>query len=156
MHLERLVKCNEKKVVLVIVEGPSDEEALGAILSRYFDENEVRVYVRRGDITTEKGNKCSNIIKKVNECVKQHMALYSLRRTDYKEIIQVADLDGAFVPDSAIVEDKDAYKPNVIKLSKIKNLEFYLHIGKTLFLDEIFFSSTNKTLIFTHKYAKNA
>ena len=54
-----------KKVVLIIVEGPSDEEALGAILSRYFDENEVRVYVRRGDITTEKGNKCSNIIKKV-------------------------------------------------------------------------------------------
>lgn len=100
-----------KKVVLVIVEGPSDEEALGAILSRYFDENEVRVYVRRGDITTEKGNKCSNIIKKVNECVKQHMALYSLRRTDYKEIIQVADMDGAFVPDSAIVEDEDAYKP---------------------------------------------
>lgn len=42
-----------KKVVLIIVEGPSDEEALGAILSRYFDENEVRVYVRRGDITTE-------------------------------------------------------------------------------------------------------
>lgn len=100
-----------KKVVLVIVEGPSDEEALGAILSRYFDENEVRVYVRRGDITTEKGNKCSNIIKKVNECVKQHMALYSLRKTDYKEIIQVADMDGAFVPDSAIVEDIDAYKP---------------------------------------------
>lgn len=51
-----------KKVVLVIVEGPSDEEALGAILSRYFDENEVRVYVCHGDITTEKGNKCSNII----------------------------------------------------------------------------------------------
>lgn len=110
-HLERLVKCNEKEVVLVIVEGPSDEEALGAILSRYFDENEVRVYVRRGDITTEKGNKCSNIISKVNECVKQHMALYSLRRTDYKEIIQVADMDGAFIPDDAIVEDKDAYKP---------------------------------------------
>ena len=100
-----------KKVVLIIVEGPSDEEALGAILSRYFDENEVRVYVCRGDITTEKGNKCSNIIKKVNECVKQHMALYSLRKSDYKEIIQVADMDGAFVPDSAIVEDKNAYKP---------------------------------------------
>lgn len=91
-----------KKVVLIIVEGPSDEETLGAIPSRYFDENEVRVYVRRGDITTEKGNKCSNIIKKVNECVKQHMALYSLRKSDYKEIIQVADMDGTFVPDSAI------------------------------------------------------
>lgn len=100
-----------KKVVLVIVEGPSDEEALGAVLSKYFDTNEVRLYVCRGDITTEKGNKCSNIISKVNECVKQHMALYSLRRTDYKEIIQVADMDGAFVPDSAIVEDENAYKP---------------------------------------------
>lgn len=30
---------------------------------------------------------------------------------DYKEIIQVSDMDGAFVPDSAIVEDKNAYKP---------------------------------------------
>ena len=39
------------------------------------------------------------------------MALCSLRRTDYKEIIQVADMDGAFVPDSAIVEDENAYRP---------------------------------------------
>lgn len=97
--------------MLVIVEGPSDEEALGAVLNNYFDKDRVYVHTHHGDITTEKGNKCSNIIFKVNECVKQHMALYSLRRTDYKEIIQVADMDGAFVPDSAIVEDKDAYKP---------------------------------------------
>lgn len=100
-----------KKVVLIIVEGPSDEEALGAILSRYFDENEVRVYVRRGDITTEKGNKCSNIISKVNECVKQCMRQYPFKRSDFKRIIHVVDMDGAFFTDNVIVEDKDAYKP---------------------------------------------
>ena len=60
-----------KKVVLVIVEGPSDEDALGAVLNNYFDKDRVYVHTHHGDITTEKGNKCSNIISKVNECVKQ-------------------------------------------------------------------------------------
>ena len=50
-----------KKVVLVIVEGPSDEEALGAVLNNYFDKDRVYVHTHHGDITTEKGNKCSNI-----------------------------------------------------------------------------------------------
>ncbi len=105
LHLERSENYNEKKDALVIVEGPSDEEALGPVLNNYFDKDRVYVHTHHGDITTEKGNKCSNIIFKVNECVKQHMALYSLRRTDYKEIIQVSDMDGAFIPDNAIVED---------------------------------------------------
>ena len=100
-----------KKVVLVIVEGPSDEEALGAVLNNYFDKDRVYVHTHHGDITTEKGNKCSNIISKVNECVKQCMRQYPFKRSDFKRIIHVVDVDGAFIPDNAIVEDKDAYKP---------------------------------------------
>lgn len=100
-----------KKVVLVIVEGPSDEEALGAVLNNYFDKDRVYVHTHHGDITTEKGNKCSNIISKVNECVKLCMRQYPFKRSDFKRIIHVVDMDGAFIPDNAIVEDKDAYKP---------------------------------------------
>lgn len=100
-----------KKVVLVIVEGPSDEEALGPVLNNYFDKDRVYVHTHHGDITTEKGNKCSNIISKVNECVKQCMRQYPFKRSDFKRIIHVVDMDGAFIPDNAIVEDKDAYKP---------------------------------------------
>ena len=100
-----------KKVVLVIVEGPSDEEALGAVLNNYFGKDRVYVHTHHGDITTEKGNKCSNIISKVNECVKQCMRQYPFKRSDFKRIIHVVDMDGAFITDNAIVEDKDAYKP---------------------------------------------
>lgn len=44
-----------KKVVFVIVEGPSDETALGATLSRLFNDRFVYLHVVRSDITTMKG-----------------------------------------------------------------------------------------------------
>jgi len=40
---------NEKKVVAFIVEGPSDEAALGSIMKEYFSGNEVQFVVVHGD-----------------------------------------------------------------------------------------------------------
>ena len=37
-----------KKIVFIIVEGPSDDEALGVIFSRAFDKNAVYVEVMHG------------------------------------------------------------------------------------------------------------
>ena len=42
-----------KKVIFVIVEGPSDETALGVLLSRHFDKDTVYTHVMHCDITTE-------------------------------------------------------------------------------------------------------
>ena len=44
---------NEKKVIAVIVEGPSDEAALGSILKEYFSSAEIQFVVVHGDITTK-------------------------------------------------------------------------------------------------------
>lgn len=51
--LERLVRCmnNMKKVILFIVEGTSDKEALDPILSELIDTSLVRFEVLRGDAT---------------------------------------------------------------------------------------------------------
>ena len=35
---------NEKKVIAVIVEGPSDEAALGSILKEYFSSAEIQLF----------------------------------------------------------------------------------------------------------------
>ena len=43
----------EKKVIAFIVEGPSDEAALGTIMKEFFSSNEVQFVVIHGDITTE-------------------------------------------------------------------------------------------------------
>ena len=41
------------KVVLIIVEGPTDETALEQFFSEKFDPNEVRIKVVHGDITAD-------------------------------------------------------------------------------------------------------
>lgn len=54
VHLERQVEryiMTEKKVVAFIMEGPSDEAALGSIMKEYFSSNEVQFVVLHGDIT---------------------------------------------------------------------------------------------------------
>lgn len=99
-----------KKVVLFIVEGPSDESALSAILSKVYDRNSIRVRVIHGDITTEKGVQPHNIIRKVNEHIKDDMKKYGLRKSNMQQVIHLMDTDGAYVPDDAVKEIKGAQK----------------------------------------------
>ena len=57
-HLKRLVAIVAKKrIVFVIVEGPSDETALGYILNKYYEGQNHKVYVNvvHGDITSQSG-----------------------------------------------------------------------------------------------------
>lgn len=44
---------SEKSVIAVIVEGPSDESAIGGILKEYFSSEETRFAVVHGDITSD-------------------------------------------------------------------------------------------------------
>ena len=44
-----------KKIVFVIVEGPSDDEALGVLFSKVYDKDSVYVHIMHGDITSQQG-----------------------------------------------------------------------------------------------------
>lgn len=101
----------KRKIIFVIVEGPSDDEALGLLLSRIYDKNSVYVHIMHGDITTEREVKSSNIVSKIGNCVKKYAAQNHYKQSDFQAIIHIVDMDGAFIPDSAIVEDADAVKP---------------------------------------------
>ena len=112
LHLGRLVTIMPaKRVVFVIVEGPTDEDALGVIFQRYFDKNTVRVKVIHGDITTERNVNPSNILNHITEVVQQSLKEYKLHKTDLLRVIHLADTDGAFIPDSSIFFDKQAINP---------------------------------------------
>ena len=107
-----------KKVVLFIVEGPTDQSALSAIMSKVFDQNEVYVYVVHGDVTTKKGATPQNIVRKVNAFIKDHMSIYRLRKTDMLQVVHIMDTDGAYAPDDVITEmtsvPKIIYNPGQI------------------------------------------
>ncbi len=97
-----------KKIVFIIVEGPSDETALGAILSNLFDSSSIYVHIMFGDITTEKltGNK--TIVSSIGDVVRSYAKSRHFKKSDFQEIIHIVDTDGAFIPNDSIIEDEHA------------------------------------------------
>ena len=65
-----------RKVVLVIVEGPSDQTALELSFSAFFDSNDVMIRVMHGDITTDVALNPSNIASSLGNLVKSWASKY--------------------------------------------------------------------------------
>lgn len=94
-----------KKVVLVIVEGPSDDTALGIILSQIYDKDSVHVHIMHGDITTRKGVHSGNVIAKIGNEVRLYAKSQHYSPKNFKKIIHIVDMDGAYIPDEKIISD---------------------------------------------------
>ena len=87
---------NEKKVVVVIVEGPSDENAIGGILKEYFSSEEVQFAVVHGDITSKDSTSVDNVVSKIYSLIEGIRIKYGYLWEDFMRIIHIADTDGAF------------------------------------------------------------
>lgn len=87
---------NEKKVVTVIVEGPSDENAIGGILKEFFSSEEVQFAVVHGDITSNYSITKENVVSKVGALIETIKSKYGYNWGDFVKIIHIADTDGAF------------------------------------------------------------
>ena len=104
---ERQVKrLAHKKIVFVIVEGPSDEEALGLFFNRIYDKNSVYIHIVHGDLTTKSGN----IKNRIADAVRAYASSTHLKKEHFQEVIHIIDMDGAYISDSALVEDFSASK----------------------------------------------
>ncbi len=64
----------EKKVIVFIIEGPSDEAALGTIMKEHFSSNEVRFVVVHGDITQNLEHVLYNELKDFSDEEKQQLS----------------------------------------------------------------------------------
>lgn len=95
---------SEKKVIVFIMEGPSDESALGSIVKEYFSGSEVQFVVIHGDITLKDYVSNENIIKKINEQIERVKSKYRYSQDDFMKIIQVADTDGVYIPKTDVKE----------------------------------------------------
>ena len=95
---------SEKKVVVFIVEGPSDEAALGTIMKEYFSSNEVQFVVVHGDITLKDYISSADILKKINEQIEGVKIRYRYNQDDFIKIIHIVDMDGVYISDTDIIE----------------------------------------------------
>ena len=106
----------EKRVVAVIVEGPSDESAIGSILKEFFSSEEVQFAVVRGDITSDRFTTSDNIVKRIEDLLEDIKTKYGYRWDDFIKVIHIVDTDGAFTKDcvmSADVERIQYYEDHI-------------------------------------------
>lgn len=99
---------SEKKVVAVIVEGPSDENALGGIMKEFFSSEEVQFAVVYGDITSDFHTSTDNVVSRINDLIDSVREKYGYRWDDFIHIIHIADMDGAFTKDCIVKAEVDA------------------------------------------------
>lgn len=107
-----------KKYVLFIVEGDNDKREVQAIIraatGQLFPEYYVdSYYTRRGDITSDRNTNERNIITKLNEIVIDWRnggarPFQKISPSDVERIVHIVDTDGAFIPESSIIQTDDA------------------------------------------------
>lgn len=112
MLSERPVKSvARKKIVFVIVEGPSDDNALGLMFTRYYKDKQVYVHILHRDITTERGMNKARILNAVADEVKAYAHNTHLKYSHFHEIIHIIDTDGAYIDNAHVIDDPTAEEP---------------------------------------------
>lgn len=135
--------------MLFVVEGPTEELALGLILTRLFSaQNEVRFEIMHGDITTQWGiggrgssdDAAFNVGERLRKSVIDYLGQASPRLSwrDLGAIIQITDTDSAFVPDEEVSCDEghrdDILDRNHMKQKSVRRLlgEVVIDVSKAL------------------------
>ncbi len=93
-----------KKIILFIVEGPSDKLSLSGILNRLTSDNNVKFYIVGGDVTTVKGVNAANALVQVHKKIKEFIAKEpGIKKSDIVKVVHLVDSDGAFIGDDSII-----------------------------------------------------
>lgn len=100
--------AKEKKVILFVVEGDTEETALAGAMESVFSNDRIFFDIVRGDLTTQRdGGK--NPRERVRDRVLAHIEKNNgYGWNDLERIVQICDTDGAFVPDSSVLTSDGA------------------------------------------------
>lgn len=94
------------RLVIFIVEGQSEENALYPVMKSFFSPDEVIFHIYHGDLTVK--NYQGTPVREIESIVRTIMKRYALRRSDIRCVIELTDTDGCFIPNSLIIQDDSA------------------------------------------------
>lgn len=97
------MKNKTKKVILFIVEGPTDADTLSPVLKKIFKPGDIHFHVVHGDITTVKKSSYDAVMKRLSSQITEEMKRYRFTKKDVVRIIHIVDTDGAFVSSENVV-----------------------------------------------------
>jgi len=97
--LEKLVCNMTKKVLLVIVEGHTEQIILEDFLDEHFANSTIRFDVQREDILTkwDAKKRIPNIKNSVSRVVHNYLEKYKFLAKDLSAVIHITDADGCFI-----------------------------------------------------------
>lgn len=96
-----------KKIILLLVEGPTDEEALALIYSRLIKTQDIEFDVLHTDITADEGMTVRYIEEKIQTELEKYLRKNPfIEKNDILKVIQIVDTDGAFVPASLVKQSE--------------------------------------------------
>lgn len=94
-------------MILFIVEGGTDKNSLGLILSKLINSAEIQFHIIGFDITSSRYTEPNTAKVKINEQLKIFFEQSKFRESDIIQIVHLTDTDGACIPDDNIFEDKN-------------------------------------------------
>lgn len=98
------------KIILFLVEGPTDGDTLALVYSKIVKEHDIKFAVLHTDITADE----EMTVKYIEDRIKRAIEVYLkknpfIKKSDILKVIQIIDTDGAFVP-STLVKQSDTGK----------------------------------------------
>lgn len=96
---------NQKKVVLVLVEGSCEEVLLYNRLRTLFQQHNIRFHIQHGDILYDLDRPEEHIKSVIGNAVNEFMIKSKFRPEDVFCVLHIIDMDGCFIPEDAIVID---------------------------------------------------
>lgn len=99
MHLEKQVCSMTKKILLIIVEGQTEQIVLEDYLDEYFANSMIRFDVQREDILTkwDANKRIPNIKNSVVKVIQSYLNKYKFLAKDLTAIVHITDADGCFI-----------------------------------------------------------
>lgn len=96
-----------KKVILFIVEGITEKESLELLLTDLVkNDSKVIFEVVGGDVTSNRYKSTQKVMNKITDIIKDG-GKRKFRPKDYREIIHLVDMDGAFISEKNIYKNAD-------------------------------------------------
>lgn len=103
------MKKKAKKVILFLVEGASDLTSLEFIDNINTNET-IKFQITSGDVTSKLNITPQNCREEINKILLSFLERSKLRKTDIIKIIHILDIDGVYIPEVNIIEDKNKKK----------------------------------------------
>ncbi|MCM3217779.1 hypothetical protein M3612_25240 [Niallia taxi] len=96
----------EKKVVILIVEGVSDERTISSIRKYVKESFGVHIHLTHGDVFTDTSTR-KGIKAVVGDQVTKVMQQYKYDKKDILSVIHITDTDGTFIKDDLVIIDEN-------------------------------------------------